>query len=110
MKYILKNEFGIWQDVEKDTEGAIEVADNVMADFMNTPYYQGDGFTPEDYATGYALFEIEQARRYLAETDYVAAQWADEIALGIEHSRSEEEYMQILQKRQEARETIRNIV
>lgn len=110
MKYILKNEFGIWQDAEKDTEGAVKVDDNVMADFMNTPYYQGDDFTPEAYAAGYALFEIEQARRYLAETDYVASQWADEIALGMEHSRPEEEYLQILQKRQEARETIRNIV
>ena len=110
MKLIYKNEYGAWQEAEKPSEDTIEVADYIKVEFMNSPYYQNKGYSEEAYNSSYSLFEIEKARQYLASTDYVVLQWADEIALGIEHSRSETEYNEILQQRQDAREKIRNIV
>lgn len=50
---------------------------------------------------------ILNCKQYLEETDYIVIQWQDENSLGIPHNKTEEEYINILKKRQEARETIR---
>lgn len=47
------------------------------------------------------------AQEYLDTTDFVTIQWQEENDRGIEHKRTEKEYMKILQKREEARQTIR---
>ena len=48
----------------------------------------------------------KESRKYLNETDWLVLRHQDQLALGIETSLTEEEYLELLQKRQEARTTV----
>lgn len=93
---------------EVDVIAQAEVADDIDLSILNRrTVYDLDEWNEEAYDAAVRLIATRGAIAFLASTDYVPVQWQDETALGIEHSRSEEDYMAILQQRQEARETIR---
>lgn len=104
---------GYWTEgelSESDTANAtIKVPDSVNVDFMNSVYYASPDYSDEAYTEALNSSKVADAKNYLLRTDYVSAQWRDEEELGIEHSRTAEEYRSILEKRQEARELIRSL-
>lgn len=53
--------------------------------------------------------EVKNLQKYLHSTDYIALQWLEEEKLNIPHHKSNEEYQEVIQKRQEAREKIREM-
>lgn len=53
--------------------------------------------------------ELEYLQAELTKYDYVKQQWDEETDLGLEHHRTEEEYLAILEDRQEKRIRIREI-
>lgn len=101
---IIKNTHGQWQE----DESGIDVPDTVLVGFMNSPYFQFTEYTDENYAEAEKLFEIEKARRYLNETDYIVIRRQDEKDLNIPNNYSDKEYKDILKKRENARSVIRN--
>lgn len=111
MKKITRNKYGAWQEVtDGDNTDFIEVSDDVVVGFLNSPYYTSKNFTNEGYEKAQERFNVTAAKSLLANTDYVAIQWKDEVELGVEHSRSRSEYRAILEQRQEARSIIRGVV
>lgn len=114
MKKIYLTTYNQWTDVEpseNEIKTVVKVPNDVSTGILNSlAFYRSDEYSAEEYAAALARRQVAEAKSYLADTDYVATQWAEEQALGIDHNRTEEEYMEILKKRQDAREVIRNIV
>lgn len=113
MKDIYKTIHGGWTDKkppENEIAETINVRDDVIVGFLLSKNYPIREFNQEVYDKAMGEFNKQAAMTYLKNTDYITVQWADESALGIEHTRSEDEYREILLKRQAAREAIRNIV
>lgn len=102
-----------WYDEASIDEEAIlhevEVADDILIKVLNQDTYTADGFDQDEYDKSFSIYEMRVAVTYLQITDYIPVQWQDEEALGIEHNRSEESYMEVLTKRQEARVKIRSL-
>lgn len=113
MKTIYKTIYNTWQDIKPDLESdisdSIEVANTVITGFLNSIYYNSPTYSKSNYDNAFAKFKKEEARSYLSSTDYISIQWQDETSLEIPHSRTDEEYQEIMQKRQEARDLIRGI-
>ena len=113
MKTIYKTIYGGWSETKPASKEEIDktarVADDFQVGFMNSSFYTADDYDAAEYAAAKNREARRIATDYLNQTDYITVQWSDETALGIEHTRSEEEYREILLKREQARETIRNI-
>lgn len=112
MKTIYKNIYGNWQDVKppkKELLQSVEVDDDILVGFMNSLYYIYQDYSRENYDKAMLEHKKTEARKYLATTDYVAIQRLDEKELGLSHTKTEEEYREILQKRQDARLLIRGV-
>jgi len=100
-----------WSDTEPTEDwllNAVEVDDAVLLKVLNQDAYNADGFDQATYDTALVQYNVRQAVAYLQMTDYVITQWREEEELEIEHHRTLEEYQDVLQQRQTARETIRN--
>lgn len=113
MKFIYKNEYGIWQEKNTNTEQdakLIQVEDDVLSGFMNSEHYKSEDYSESEYKKATQRHKLYCAKKTLEETDYIFSQWAEENELGIPHNRTEESYIVKLQQRQDARELIRNIV
>lgn len=112
MKTIYQAKDNTWYDERPLDDEAIkhevEVDDEIKIGVLNSTQYDADGYDETAYQAALVQYQVRQATGYLQLTDYVPVQWQDETALGIEHSRTQEEYMDILQQRQAARELIRN--
>lgn len=63
-------------------------------------------FIKQDYELEKQQELNKESRKYLNETDWLVLRHQDQLALGIETSLTEEEYLELLQKRQEARTTV----
>jgi hypothetical protein len=111
MKIIYKNTEDLWQD-DKPADEFIKtrarVPDDTMVKVLNNPtMYTADGWDEIQYKQAVASLEIRRAVSYLQTTDFIPLQWREEDELGIEHSRTEASYRDVLERRQEAREIIR---
>jgi len=105
---------GYWAEgelSESDTPTiTVKVPNDINVNFMNSIHYASPDYSEEAYTKALNSSKLAEAKNYLLRTDYVSAQWRDEDELGIEHSRTEAEYRDILEKRQEARELIRSLI
>lgn len=113
MKTVYKYTDGNWHGEAPATEEEIlfqiSVPDDTDLSILNRiSVYDYDGWDADLYAEAKRQLTVREAISFLASTDYIPVQWQDEEALGIEHSRSEDDYMAVLQQRQTARETIRS--
>lgn len=114
MKTIYKLTDGNWTDNKPTDPDEIvvktSVPDEVEIRTLNHPVlYTADGWDEDAYADAVKETNRHRAIVYLQSTDFVPIQWRDEEELGVEHTRSVEEYRDILVKRQEAREIIRSL-
>jgi hypothetical protein len=110
-KIIYRDKDGNWVD-DKPADDQIvaraRVPDNTMLTVLNhRVLYTSDDWDETLYRSVVARLDTRRAISYLQSTDYIVMQWLEEQTLGVEHYRSEADYMAVLQKRAEARQLLR---
>jgi hypothetical protein len=110
-KIIYKTTEGLWQD-DKPSDEFIKyrarVPDDTMVKVLNHPVlYTADDWDELLYKQVVANLEVRRAVSYLQSTDYIILQWLEETTLGVDHYRTEDNYRNVLERRNEARQIIR---